>query len=345
MKRLGLFILFGLVLLLAACKEPAERTRPAELPPVQVKTRILTLKEVPAQVEVAGTVKAVEHALISARVSGQIVELPVRIGSRVKKGELLMRLRADEIDARVNQAKTQLAQARRNLEREEKLMQVQASTPERVRTLREQVQLLEAAWREARTLLDYTYVRAPFAATVTEKMVEAGDLATPGKPLLALENSRALEVVVDVPEALVNQLSVGRMLPVTIPAAHIEISAAIREISPTVDPATRSVRIKLDLPDNPALRSGQFARVGLPDASAKTLLVERDALHRNGQMEQVFVVRDGRAVLRLVRSGARYGDSVEILTGLEPGDEIIVEAAGRLHDGQPVTVGQTESAQ
>lgn len=343
LKRVFPFLV--LLLLLGACSEPAERPLGEKLPPLPVQTRTLALSEALSQVEVAGTLKAVEHAMISARVSGQIVKLPVRVGSKVKQGELLVRLRADEIAAKVRQSETQLGQAKRNLEREEKLQQAQASTAERVRTLREQVQLSEATYREAKALLDYTLVRAPFDATVTGKLAEVGDLAAPGKPLLQLENSAALEVVLEVPEALVSRLLIGRKLPVRVPAANLELSAAVREISPTVDPATRTARVKLDLPDNPALRSGQFARVGLPARAAQTLQIDGEALHRNGQMEQVYVAEEGRAVLRLVRSGARHAGQVEILSGLKVGDEVIVSAAGRLHEGQLLQILQTEPAQ
>lgn len=319
-----------------ACSEPAEKTAPESLPPVQVQVESLTLTRVPFQVEIAGTLTAVEHALISSRISGQIVKLPVRVGSKVKKGDLLVRLSAAEINAKVRQAETQLAQARRNLERETRLQQAQASTAERVRTLKEQVQLSEAAYREAKAMLDYTQVRAPFAATVTRKLAEVGDLASPGGPLLQLENGAALEVLVQVPEALTQGLALDMTLPVIIPAADLELEAAIREISPTVDPATRTTQVKLTLPDNPLLRSGQFARVALADNQAKTLMVAEKAVHQNGQMEQVFVAEDGRASLRLVRTGVRHDQRVEILSGLRAGERVIVSAVGKLHDGQPL---------
>jgi len=340
-KRLILLLLP--LALLAGCNDPAEKRAEVSLPAVQVQTETLELSDVPFQVEVAGTLKAVEHAMISSRVSGQIVKLPVRIGSQVKSGDLLVELSAAEINAKLRRAETQLAQVRRNFERETKLLEAQASTPEKVKTLNEQVAMAEAGYREAKAMLDYTRIRAPFAATVTRKLAEVGDLAAPGSPLLQLENSAALEVLIQVPEALSQGLVLDEELPVTIPAAGVALQAAIREISPTVDPATRTTQVKLTLPDNRALRSGQFARVALPDRKAKTLLVPASALVLNGQMEQVFVAVEGRAQLRLVRSGTHHGEQVEILSGLEAGDRVVVDAVSRLHDGQPleiVAVGQ-----
>lgn len=341
-KKSLILILTPLVLV-TGCSEPAERRAAETLPPAQVRTEVLSLADVPFQIEVAGTLKAVEHAQISARVSGQIVRLPVRIGSQVKSGDLLVELSAAEIGARLRQAETQLAQVRRNLERETKLLQAQASTAEKVRTLKEQVAISEAGYREVKALLDYTRIRAPFSATVTRKLAEVGDLAAPGSPLLQLENSAALEVLVQVPEALALGLLLDEALPVRVPAAGLVLQAAIREIAPTVDPATRTTQVKLTLPANPALRSGQFARVALPDRKARTLLIPVSALVLNGQMEQVFVAVAGKAQLRLVRSGARHAERVEILSGLDVGDRVIVGATEKLHDGQPLEIDMSGS--
>jgi len=271
-------------------------------------------------------------------VSGQIVKMPLRVGTKVKKGELLVRLSAAEINAKVRAAKTQMEQVERNLARESKLQKVQASTPERVRTLKEQLEISKAAYREAKAMLDYTEIRAPFDATITKKIAQQGDLAAPGRPLLQLENGKALEVLIQVPETQAQDLKLGDRLAVTVPAAKLELSAAVREISPTVDPASRTTQVKLTLPDNPLLKSGQFARVSLADRRAKTLLIDEGALHLNGQMELVFIAEGGKAHLRLVRSGARVGGRVEILSGLKPGDRIIVKSAGRLHEGQPLDI-------
>ena len=342
LKKNYLFLLLALMLT-AGCSDPAEKTAVSALPQVQVEIETLSLSAAPFQIEIAGTLQAVDQALISARVSGQVAEIPVRIGSKVKKGALLVKIHAAEISARVRQAETQLAQARRNLERETKLQKVNASTREKVTTLTELVQINEAAYREAKAMLDYTRVKAPFAATVTHKLVEVGDLASPGSPLLKLETAGALEVLVQIPEALAQGLRLDSSMPLTIPAIGLATEAQISEISPTVDPVSRSTQVKLTLPDNPALRSGQFARVSLVDNGAQTLLIAKTALRQNGQMEQVFVADQGVARLRLVRSGARHSDRVEILSGLRPGDQVVIASEATLHDGQPLVVVEAGS--
>lgn len=345
LQKSFLFLAVLALLVMTGCKEPAEKAKVQPLPPVEVRLETLTLSEVPVQVELAGSVQAVEHATVSARVAGQVVMLPVQLGSKVKKGDLLVKIAAAEIDARLRQAEVQLAQAQRNLERESKLLQLDASTRERVKTLKEQVQTSEAAYNEAQTFLGYTKITAPFSGTITEKLVEVGDLAAPGTALLKLENGTALEVVIQVPEAQSQALSLASRLPLSVPAAGLTLEAQVREISPTVDPASRTTQIKLKLPAAPELRSGQFARVALPDSRAATLMIDGRALRQSGQMQQVFVAEQGKAQMRLVRTGAKVDGRIEILSGLQAGDQVVIDAGDTLHDGQALKVKTDGSAQ
>jgi len=334
----ALFMALATLFILSGCDEPVEPSALSSLPQVEVRVETLALSTAPVQIELSGTLQAVERATISARVAGQVVGLPVQVGAKVNKGALLVKLSAGEINARVRQAEVQLEQARRNLARESKLLEVNASTREMVRTLSERVQTSESAFREAQTMLGYTEIKAPFSGTVTDKLVEVGDLAAPGVPLLKLENDTALEVVIPVPEVQSQRLTLASRLPLSVPAAGLELEAQVREISPTVDPASRTTQIKLLLPDAPGLRSGQFARVALLDSPSTTLLIQRTALRQSGQMKQVFVVEEGQARMRLVRTGAESDDRIEILSGLRAGDRVVLDPPATLRDGQPLVI-------
>lgn len=344
-QNLALNLLLASLTFFFGCSDPPPSKNETSLPTVKVNVQTLEAVAVPFLVEVSGTLQAAESAQISARVSGQVTKVTVSAGSKVKKDDLLIQISAAEIAAQAQRAETQLVQARRNLEREEKLLNSGASTRESVKSLREMMQISEAAWNEARAMLNYTSIRAPFDGLVTHKFIEVGDLAAPGKPLVQLENGAQLQVLVPVPETLVKNLSVGDHIQTSIPAAGLDFTTAILEIAPTVDPATRTTRVKLSLPDNPTLRSGQFARVSLPDKEVKTLLIAARAVRRNGQIDQVFVADRGIARLRLVRTGARYADRIEILSGLEPGENIILTGISDLNDGQPLQVIEGELEQ
>lgn len=345
MQKNVLFITILTLAFIAGCNDPVEKPAVSSLPPVEVHIETLAQSVVPVQIELAGTLQAVERATVSARVAGQIVILPVQVGSKVKKGDLLVKISAAEINARLQQAETQLAQAQRNLAREDKLLQVNASTRGKVNTLEELVQTNQAVYREAQTFLGYTEIKAPFTGTVTDKLAEVGDLASTGAALLKLENDTALEVVIQVPEGHSHFITLASHLQVTVPAASLTLEAQVREISPTVDPASRTTQVKLQLPADLGLRSGQFARVALEDSHATTLMINGKALRRNGQLQQVFVAEEGVARMRLVRTGAEFEDRIEILSGLQAGDQIVVDGIEKLQDGQPLKLKTVGSAQ
>jgi RND family efflux transporter MFP subunit len=331
------------LLLLAAtvaCSPDQHRQQPTveQLPPVAVQVTTVE-KQVPArQVEVMGSIQAAESASIAARISGNIVELPVTLGSRVAAGDRLVALSAGEINAQLLQAQAQFEQAERNLARERGLLQRNAATAETVRTLEETKRIAEAALKEARTMLDYTTIEAPFGGIITRKMANIGDLATPGKPLLQLENETELQVIADVPESLVLRLSIDDRLPITLPAAGLQINGRIIEIAPAADPRSRTAPVKLAIEANERIRSGQFVRVSLPSSEGTAFFVPEQAVLPYGQMERLFLVNGDKARLQLVKTGLRRDGLVEILAGVSAGDQVIIAGHDHLRDGQPITV-------
>lgn len=327
-----------LVLLFTAASALSKENAPRpELPTVAVGVHKAAQTKTLPQVELVATIEAVEQAVIAAKVTGTITELPVLLGSRVNKGEMLVKISAEEISARALQAQAQLTQAQRNLVREQKLLKKNATTPETVNSMHDMFAVAQASVQEAQTMLSYTTITAPFTGVITRKMASSGDLATPGTPLLQLENDAALQAVTAVPESLVNRISAGDTLSVIIPAARLTIPGIVAEIAPAIDPFSRTAAVKINIAENPALQTGQFARVQLPVDPAETLFIPQSAVVPFGQMDKVFVLEDGKAQLRLVRSGAATGDQIEILAGIRPGDMIITTNNALLVSGQPVT--------
>jgi membrane fusion protein, multidrug efflux system len=341
------YSLAALLLVLSACKGSHEGKAVPALPAVLVSVQDVVEKSIGSQLEVVGTVQAVERALISPRVSGQIVQLPVVLGSRVQKGDLLVKISAAETSAQVLQARAQLEQVKRNLAREERLEQQEASTPETVKSLRDQVRIAEASLQEASGMLEYATMHAPFAGTITRKIASVGELAFPGTVLLELENDKLLQVVAQVPERVMLKVRKGDILPVTVPATGVKVSGKVAELAAAADPVSRTTQVKIDLePGAGDLRSGQFARVILAGMEEKSLMVSEKAVLPYGQMERVFLVDGGSmspgvdkiARLRLVRTGSHHNGQVEILAGLISGDQVVVGGADKLQDGQPLNV-------
>jgi membrane fusion protein (multidrug efflux system) len=336
LKNVCIFLLT--IALLGGCKDSHKKdsSTPETLPPVKVQLIAVEKIQMANQIEILGTVQAAKRAVISSRISGNIVELLVAPGSRVHHGEKLVQINAEEISARLMQAKAQLDQASRNLQREQKLLAKKAATPETVKGLEDGEKIARANYQGARTMLSYTMISAPFDGLITRKLIDVGDLATPGKPLLHIENVNNLQVMADVPETIVENIHLNMEMQITIPTSNLTIQGTVSEIAPAADPRSRTVPIKLSIENHKSLRSGQFARVTLPGAEVQTILVPAEGILPLGQMERVFIAVDGKARLRLVRTGKRYQQGVEILSGLSPGDTLIITTNKLLKDGQPI---------
>lgn len=339
-------IIWPLILLYSAltmtgCKDDHTKQSDHSNHPLAEITAITVEKEkIGALTEIMGSVQAVDRAIIASRVNGHIVKLPVILGSKVKKSDLLVSISAGEISAKLLQAQAQLAQAERNLDREKNLLKKKAATPETVKTLEDIKRIAEASFKEAQTMLGYTRIEAPFDGTITAKSANIGDLATAGKPLLTLENSESLQVIADVPEALVLRVNIGDKLPVYTPAAKLTLVGNVTEVAPTTDPQSHTATVKLSIENHPDLRAGQFARVNLYGGDNDTIMIPESAVTSFGQMERVFVVNNDKAELRLVRTGARRGTKLEILSGLTPGETVITKSNIKLHDGQPIVLNK-----
>ncbi len=311
---------------------------PPPLPTQEVRVAQTTLEPVTNQIELLGTIEAVNRVEIAAQISGNITKLPVVLGSTVKKGDLIATISAGDINAKLSQSKSQLEQARRNLTREEKLLRKKAATREKVRSMQEAVDIAAAAYREAQTFESYTSIRTPISGRITRKHVNVGDLATPGKPLVNIEDSSRLQVITDIPERFISKVRHGDHLTIEVPSAGIHLTGVVAEVAPTANPTTRTAPVKLDIPASSELYGGQFVRVALTTDQVKTLTIPQEALLPIGQMERVFVAEDGKARLRLVRSGKKHQESVEILSGLNAESQVIVAGQHNLKDGQPIII-------
>lgn len=330
-------LLMSLVLIAGCRKAPHDQTTALPEPPVvPVRTTTVETKSMPSFEEVAGTVRAKLRSTIEAKASGRIVEFPVLLGQRIKCGDLLARLDAPETKARLDQAETTLRQAQRDWNRVSTLFSQQSATRADYETAESRLQGAKAAVTEARAMLDYAEVKAPFDAVVTRKVADVGDLAAPGKPLLELEDPSRLQLEADVPEALAGNIQPDARLVVRTGVAGGERIATVAEIAPNADAHSRTFRVKLDLPDGQGLMSGQFSRLAVPIGEIRSMRVPSAAVVQRGQMEIAFTVENAHARLHLVKTGRQFKGETEILSGLDPGDAVVIENVPQLLDGQPV---------
>ena len=325
------------VVLLTACGRPAAAPPSVAARPIPVRTARVTADTVALFAEVPATIRPAERAVIAARLTGTIATLPWGLGQSVHAGDLLLTLSAPEAEARVRQAQAQLAEAGRAAERERTLVAKGVNPPDTLRDAEDRLRFAEATLAEAEAVLAFASVRAPFDGVVTAKHVLTGDLATPGLPLLVLESSQHLRAEGTIPERLASNLHIGDSLSVTLDDAAVPVAGRIEELSSAADAVSRSLLVRIALPAGPA-RSGQFARLQVPAGEAAALVVPPEALSRFGQIERVFVVADGRATLRLVRSGRGSAAGIELLSGVNAGETVVLAPPAALRDGSPVTI-------
>lgn len=326
------------LLLPAACGKHgnAEHAAPPPSPPVAVVFENVKVQPLWDEEEVVGSVNAAQRAVLSAKITGVIEAINVTPGSRVQRGAVLMVIDAREIKARLDQAVAAQDQAQKDFARIEKLLRSGSSTRQEFDAATTRLRTADAGLVEARTMLQYTEIMAPFDGVVTRKLVEVGDLATPGKPLLEMENSSLLRFECEVPEALVERVKMGEELPVHIDAAGAELPGKVSEIAPSASAGSRTFLVKLDLPAAEKLRAGQFGRVRVPVRERPAVLVSEEAVVRRGQIETVFVVEDGVARLRLIKTGRKIGGQIEVLGGLSGGESVVAKDAHLLTDGATV---------
>lgn len=308
------------------------------LPVATVRVQMIEAKTQPVIEEVVGTVQPKLQATIEARLSGRVTAMPVTLGQVVKEGDLLVELASQETLARLDQANVALRQAETDFNRFSKLLAQEAVTRSEFDAVETRLLSAKAAVAEAQTLAGYAKIVAPFAGVVARKLAGVGDLAMPGKPLLELEGKSGLRLVADVPALLAERIQPGGKFVVRVDPHTNSITGTVAEISPAADPASRTVRVKVDLPEGPGLHAGQFGRLAVPVRTASFVFVPASALIKRGQLEVVFVAAEGRARMRIVRTGRQTVQGVEILAGLNSGETVVVEGAAQLRDGQPVEV-------
>lgn len=335
----------GLVLLLLYLQGAigGHKVAPGQRPPgvesaPAAATVVVEEREVADVVDWPGTVTARLSAEVAPTVMARVLEVRVQAGSAVRRGDVIATLDARDLTARLQQGEAALAaataqarQADADLGRARQLFAKQAFTRQdldaaeaRAATARAQAAQARDALAEARVRLGETEVRAPFDGVVVARRLDPGDTAGPGAPVALLQDPSTLRLEADVSERCAAALALGAELPVRIGTPPVELTARIEELAPVADPRSRTRHVKAVLPPDPALRPGAFASLRLACGSHPAVLVPAAAVERAGQLETVRVLVAGAPLVRSVRTGKRIGDQVEILSGLNAGDVVVV---------------------
>jgi RND family efflux transporter MFP subunit len=296
----------------------------------------VSLTRLPVTMEAVGAIQARSRIAISPKVSAHIVVIPVRAGQQVKKGDLLVRCDERDLKARLMQAREAIrrAEAERDLAASdhrrdgglfEKAVIPRAEfdkTDARLKAAAAEVERSKEAVREADVMRGYAEIRSPADATVIDRFAEAGDLAMPGKTLLTLYARNELWLEAEVRENDAAGLRIGEHYTLKIDARGERMRGPLVEIVPSADSASRTVTVRVGLPESKNLYPGMFGRLLIPAGEAEYLVIPREALIYAGQLAMVDIVSTGMLRRRAVQPGREFGDEVEIMSGLAPGERV-----------------------
>ena len=204
--------------------------------------------------------------------------------------------------------------------------------------IEQKIRQSDEAVAQATILRGYTTVTAPFAGVVIERKAEPGMLASPGMPLLVLEQAGSYRLEAGVEESRLGRIRIGMAVKVDLESTDQPLSGRVEEIVPAMDAGSRTFTVKIGMTGGGTLRSGMFGRARFAVGEKKALVAPWTALVEQGQVQKVFVVDGGVARGRLVTTGARQGGTVEILSGLSKGEKLVAPVPATLADGGKVEV-------
>lgn len=339
------FVLLPL-LALVGCDRGEPGSAPEAGGPVEVT--VSTAVSGPGVTIHPATVTSTDQVEIRTRSSGTVVRVRADVGSRVGTGDTLVELAAGDVRARIRSAEAELRRATRYHERIRNLERDGAATDQELDDARAALRRAEAGVSEARAQLEYVVLRAPFAGTVTGRMVDPGDLAGPGVPVLTLVRPEALEITADLPAEIGRSTREGDRFLVRQPATGEARGARVVRVSPAADPASRRVRVELRFEEAAEARGagfvpGAYVRLERETRGESTVWIPADAVMRRGQLTGVYVLEADSLDLRWVRLGLRRGGAVEALAGVEPGDRIVRRPDAGLRDRLPVASARRDT--
>ena len=396
------FILIGCaaaLFLSCGSKEDFSKTAPV---PQKVKIEKVQASPVEDTYEAMGTVRSKTISVLSSKVLGRIVSIPVREGDRVKAGQLLVEIDDREMKAQLQKSRAGLKETQYALDEIEKAIRageaekkaadarlaLASSTLDRFKGLFERRSVSSQEFDEVQTkntaakadadqaserlqallakknqiiaridqakadtanaeaFLSHTRILSPIDGIVTTKPADLGQMAAPGTHLLSVEDESHYRLEALVEESRISRIHLGDTVSVSIDAlGQKPMAGQVSEIVPALDPASRSTIIKIDLraPDSSTLfRSGLFGKARFNTGAKQVLTVPVQSVLERGQLTFVYVVDPAKiAHMRLIQTGKRYGDRVEILSGLSEGDQVILEPLSAVKDGAAVEPGES----
>jgi len=336
-----IIVCLAFFLLLSGCsKEPNQASAPIS-PPVGAQVMTIAPQEITETYNTSGTVIADDRVEIASRLMGYIRDLKVREGNLVKKGELLLTIDPTEIEAHLAEARARSAQAKARADEAEldfkrfktlyerrliSASQFQKADVE-LQVAREEMRVSQANEKRIQVQLQYAEIKSPVDGVVVRKFKQAGDITTPGAPILTIDNPDNIVLKTFIKEDHIKQVQVGDRISVTVDAAGLKTSATISQVVSSGDPRTHSYLVKATLDETTGVRIGMFARAEFSIGYKWGILIPKAAIVYRADMPAVYIVDENNvAHFRMVRIGRHIKGEEEILAGLRGNERIVLSS-------------------
>ncbi len=336
LKQQTWITLFAATTLLSACSEEVTQ-QPAMPQTTQAKTMQVHRVQVPEHYTTSGAVASDHRVSISAQISGYIKAMHVREGDKVSAGQVLVQIDPTDAKQAYLQAKADLKDAEADLKRFQELAASGAVSSQKVDKAKLRYDVAKANVVRAKNQLSYAEVRSPVDGVVVEKRLSIGDLASPGMPILSIEDPNSLLVSTYVSENYVSKIHEGDTVDITIESLHKTFEGTVRQVVQAADPVSHQFLVKVALQPSPDIHPGMFAQAGFRVGERSAILVPKHVLITHSGLNAVYIVdENGLAQYRLVRLGKAHGDQVEIVAGLRDGDTIAWDGNPDIKSGMKV---------
>ncbi len=309
------------------------------MPPMPVEVAVARVDTVLDEIAATGQIDAMQQVDLRPEVDGRIVDILVREGQEVAKGEALFKVDDAELKAQVAQLAAQKDLANQDLERTKQLVAQNASSAADLERAEAQARSTTAQYELQSIRLERTTVRAPFAGVVGRRAVSLGDYVTSSTPLITLQTVNPQRATFQVPERYAQALKVGQRVSFRVGAiAGRDFDAEVDFVDPVVQLPGRTILVKARAPNNQRLlQPGMFIEAHLVTAvRPKAVVVPEEAIVPMQGATLVWVVAEGKVTQRQVGIGVRTPGTVEITSGLDGGEQVVVGGQERLFPGAPV---------
>ncbi|MBO9636345.1 MAG: efflux RND transporter periplasmic adaptor subunit [Chitinophagaceae bacterium] len=340
-----LILSLPLMIFLHACASRANETAPATTaiaaaPGIPADAHVVAPGEVKQLIEITGTLAANQEVVISSELTKKVVSVPVKEGNIVAKGTLLFQLDDADLQAQLERLHQQEKLAALNEARLKDLIAHDAASQQDYDQAATNLAVLKAEIRQLQTTIDKTRIRAPFAGRIGIIRTYPGALVSPSTPLTTIVDDAQLKVEFAVPEKYANLVTPGKQQSFTVEADSNAYKATVISKESYVDPSTRTLLVRALTPNTQhKLVVGQSARLAIAlRTSGNAMQIPSQSLMPSSQGYSVFLLKNGKAQLTPVVVGQRDANNVQITSGIQVGDTVIISNQLRLTPNADVRV-------